>query len=121
MLAKRLANILPTNSVWTIRRILNPRYLQPHKKAMLTSKDSYKRLKLAQPMKPLSPYFWKLYISFYFDGTLFAHKTNPYDSARTVKSHAWRRQREGLALHCTSKDKKSGFQGKVVHFFATIT
>ena len=83
--AKRLrteTDILPTNSAWTIRRILNRhgyRYLQTHKKGMLTSKDPYKRLKLAQRMKRFSPYFWKHYISFYFDGTLFAHKTNPYD------------------------------------------
>ena len=51
---------------------------------MLTSKDAHKRLKFAPRMKRLSPYFWKCYISFYFDGTSFVHKTNLYDQARAV-------------------------------------
>ena len=75
---------------------------------MLTSKDAYKRVKFARQMKHLSPYFWKRYISFDFDGTSFVHKTNPYDQERAVKSGEWRRQSEGLALHFISKGKKAG-------------
>ena len=107
-------------SVCTIRRVLNRhgyRYLQSCKKGILTSKDAYKRLKFARQMKRLSSsYFWKSYISFYFDVTSFAHKTNPYDQARAVKLRAWRRGSEGLALHLKSKGKKAGVQRKVVHF-----
>ena len=120
--AKRLrteAGIPATVSVWTIRTVLNRhgyRYLQSRKKGMLTRKDAYKRLKFTQRMKRLSPYFWKRYISSYFDGKSFVYKTNPYDQASAVKSRAWRKRSEGLALHCTSKGKKAGVQGKVVHF-----
>ena len=93
------------------------RYLQSRKKGMLTSKDAYKRLKFARQMKRLSPYFWKRYVRFYFDGKSFVDKTNPYDQARTVKLRAWRRRNEGLVLHCTSKGKKAEVKGKVVHFY----
>ena len=86
---------------------------------MLTRKDAYKRLKFARQMKRLSPSFWKCYISFYFDGTSFVHKTNPYDQAWAVDSLAWRTRNEGLA-YCTSKGKKAGTEGKVVHFFVAI-
>lgn len=124
--AKRLrteAGIPATVSVWTVRRVLHRHgyhYLQSRKKGMLTRKDTYKRLKFARIIKRLSNDFWKKFISFYFDGTSFVHKTNPYDQARAVKSRAWRRKSEGLALHCTSKGKKAGVQGKVVHFFVGI-
>ena len=96
--AKRLrteAGIPATISGWTIRRALNRhgyRYLQSHKKGMLTSKDAYKRFKFARRMKRLSPYFWKRYIIVYFNGTLFVPKTNP-----AVKSRAWRRRSEDLS------------------------
>lgn len=83
---------------------------------MLTSKDAYKRLKFARRMKRISSYFWKSYISFFFDVASFAHKINPYDQARAVKLRAWRRGSEGLVLHLKSKGKKAGVQGKVVHF-----
>ena len=121
--AKRLrteADILATISVWTNPIVLNRhgyRYLQSRKKGMLTSKDAYKRLKFARQMKRLSPYFWKRYVRFYFDGTSFVDKTNPYDQARTVKLRAWRRRNECLAQHCTSKGKKAEVKGKVVHFY----
>ena len=54
------------------------RYLQSHRKGMLTRKDAYKRLKFARQMKRFLPSFWKRCISFYFDGTSFVHKANPY-------------------------------------------
>ena len=37
-----------------------------------------------------------------------------------MKLRAWRRRIEGLALHCTSKGKKAGVQGKVIHFFVAV-
>ena len=60
-------------------------------------------------------------ISFYFDGTSFVHKTNPYVQARAVKSLTQRTRNEGLAQYCTSKRKKAGVQGKVIHFLVAIT
>ena len=124
--AKRLrteAGILVTTSMWTIRRVLNRhgyRYLQSRRNGMLTRKDTYKRLKFARRMKRLPPSFWICCISFYFDGTSFLHKTNPYDLAQAVKSLAWKTRNEGLALYCTSKGKKAGVQRKVVLFFVAI-
>ena len=125
--AKRLrteASIPATTSMWTTRRVLNRHdywYLQSRRKDMLTRKDAYKRLKFARWMKRLSPSFSKHCISFYFDGKSFVHKTNPYDQARAVKSLARRTRNEGLALYCTSKRRKAGVQGKVIHFLVAIT
>ena len=124
--AKRLrteTGIPAITSMWTIRRVLNRhrnRYLQSRKKAMLTRGDAFKRSKFARRMKRLLSSFWKRCISLYFDGTSFVHKTCPYDQARAVKSLAWRTRNEGLALYCTSKGKKAGVEGKVVHFFVAI-
>ena len=124
--AKRLrteAGTPATTFMWTIHRVLNGhgyRYLQSHRKGMLTRKDAYKRLKFARRIKRLSPSFWKRCISFYFDGTSFVHKASPYDQARAVKSLGWRTRNEGLALHCTSRGNKAGIQGKVVHLFVAI-
>ena len=88
---------------------------------MLTRKDLYKRLQFARRVRRYCPEtFWKKLISFYFDGTSFVHKTNPYDQARSVKSRAWRTIGEGLELNCTSKGKKAGVQGRVVHYFVSI-
>lgn len=125
--AKRLrteAGISPDISVWTIRRVLNRNgysYLQSRKKGMITRKDMLQRLRFAHKVKKICPAtFWKKDISFYFDGTSFVHKSNPYDQARSVKSRAWRKRSEGLEINCTSKGKKAGVQGRVVHFFVSI-
>ena len=88
---------------------------------MVTRKDMFKRLRFARRVRRYCPKsFWKKFISFYFDGTSFVHKTNPFDQARSVKSRAWRLKSEGLELNCTSKGKKAGVQGRVVHFFVSI-
>ena len=123
--AKRLraeAGIPVTISMWTIRRVLSRhgyRYLQSRRKGMLTHKYAYKRLRFARRVKRLSPSFWKRYSSFYFDGTSFVHKTNPYDQARAVKSLAWRTRNERLALYCTSKGKKAGVKGRSCPFLCS--
>ena len=117
------AGIPITTSMWTIRRVLNRHgypYVQSRRKGMLRHKDAYKRSEFAPRMKRLSPSFWKCCISVYFDRTSFLHKTNPYDQTGAVKSLPWRTRSESLALYCTSKGKKAGIQGKVVHFFVAI-
>ena len=117
------AGILATTSMGTKRRVLNShgyQYLQSRRNGMLTRKDTCKRLNFARRMKRLRPSFWICCISFYFEGTSFVHKTNPYDQARAVKSLTWRTRNEWLALYCTSKGKKAGVKGKVVLFFVAI-
>ena len=80
-----------------------------------------RRHQFARRIRRLLPNdFWKSGISFYIDGTSFVHKTNPFDQARATKSMAWRKRGEGLALHCTSKGKKAGVEGRTAHFFVSI-
>jgi len=118
------AGILPTVSLWTIRRVLHKHkyfYLQARKKGLLTPKDKRRRLKFARKMKKLAAEnFWRKQISFYFDGTSFVHKTNPFNQARSPKTRVWRQCGEGLDINCTSKGKKAGVEGRVAHFFVSI-
>jgi len=125
--AKRLrmeAGIAPTVSIWTIRKALKKHgyhYLQARKKGLLTPKDLRRRLKFARKCRRhLREDFWQKHISFYFDGTSFVHKTNPFDQARAPKSRAWRKAGEGLDLFCTCKGKKAGVAGRVAKFFVSI-
>jgi len=118
------AGIPPTVSVWTIRKALKKHgyhYLQARKKGLLTPKDVQRRLKFARKCRRhLCEDFWRSHISFYFDGTSFVHKTNPFDQARAPKTRAWRKPGEGLDLFCTSKGKKAGVAGRVAKFFVSI-
>ena len=87
----------------------------------MTRKDVVRRYRFACKIRRLLPMnFWERGISFYFDGTLFVHKTNPFDQARATQSMAWRRKSEGLALNCTTKGKKAGVEGRTAHFFVAI-
>ena len=118
------ADISPNVSLWAIRRALRRHgylYSQSRKKGLMTRRDLTRRYRFACKIKRLLPNnFWKEGISFYFDGTSFVHKTNPFDQARATKSMAWRKRGEGLALNCTSKGRKAGVEGKTAHFFVSI-
>ena len=125
--AKRLkveAGIDPKISDLTVRRLLNRegyKYLQSRKKGLMSRKDIKACVKFAHKVKRLLPQsIWTEGISFYLDGTSYAHKTNPYDQARSTKSMAWRKTCEGLSSKCTSKGKKAGTGGKMVHFIVAI-
>ena len=111
-------------SLWTIRRALKRQgyhYLHSCKKGLLTRKDMSRRHQFARIIRRLLPDdFWKSGISFYIDGMSFVHKPNPFDQSRATKSMAWRKRGEGLALHCTSKGKKAGVEGRTAHFFVSI-
>lgn len=108
----------------TVRRCLNARgyqFLQCRKKGLLTAADLKKRLKFARTCKKLlSDKFWKEGVSFYLDGTGFAHKVNPSKYARTQRTRAWRKRGEGLTIHCTAKGKKEGTGGRVAKFMVAI-
>ena len=121
---RAMAGISPDVSPWCIRRTLNRhgyRYLHSRKKGLMTRKDVVRRYRFACKIRKLLPInFWERGISFYFDGTSFVHKTNPFDQARATQSMAWRRKSEGLALNCTTKGKKAGVEGRTAHFFVAI-
>ena len=58
--------------------------------------------------------FWTEKVSFYLDGTAFAHKTNPFEQACAPKGRIWRKKSEGFHLGCTSKGCKEGTGGRVL-------
>ena len=82
---RTMAGISPDVSPWCIRRTLNRcdyQYLHLHKKGLMTQKDVVPRYRFACKIGRLLPInFWERGISFYFDGTSFIHKTNPFDQA----------------------------------------
>ena len=56
-------------------------------------KDIKKRLAFAHKQKRLLPEdFWTSSISFYLDGTSFAHKSNPCDQAKCQRSMVWQKR-----------------------------
>jgi len=65
--------------------------------------------------------FWTEHLSFFLDGTGFAHKSNPCEQAHATKGRTWRKISEGLALDCTSKGQKEGTGGKMLKFVVAIT
>ncbi|CAM1298359.1 Uncharacterised protein r2_g795 [Pycnogonum litorale] len=64
--------------------------------------------------------FWRN-IGFYFDCKSFVHKTNPLEQAKSPTVRVYRRRSEGLNFGVTSKCKKAGVSGKVVHFAVGIS
>ena len=125
--AKRLfvaAGLCYNVSHMTVRRCLYEqgyRYRRARKKGLLSQKDLLLRLKFCKKVKrTLSGKLWQEGISFYLDGTGFAHKTNPYDQARATKSMVWRKRDEGLSVKCTTKGSHEGSGGKVANFFVAI-
>ena len=59
-------------------------------------------------------------ICFYLDGSSFVHKTHPADQAIEPGSEIWRKANEGLKQELSSKGKKTGAEGRVVHFIICI-
>ena len=87
----------------------------------MSQKDLKLRLRFARKIKCLfSDAIWTEGISFYRDRTSFAHKRNLCDQARSSKSMAGRKRKEGLSLNCTTRGKKVGFRGKMAHFIVAI-
>ena len=60
-------------------------------------------------------------MSFYLDGTAFAHKTNPFEQACAPKGRIWRKKSEGFHLGCTSKGCKEGTGGRVLRLMVAIS
>ena len=122
---RAMAGISPDISLWCIRRTLNRhgyRSLHSQKKGLMSRKDVVRGYRFACKIRRLPPMnFWERSISFYFDGTSFVHKTNPFDQAPATQSMDWRRMSEGLALNCTTKRKQAGVEVRTAHFFVAIT
>ena len=76
-------------SVRTVTRFLNEKgyyYLQARKKGLLKRDDLKTRLSFAKwCKKDLPENFWTEHLSFFLDGTGFAHKSNPCEQARATK------------------------------------
>lgn len=122
---QRQAGIAVNNvSNRTVRRCLGRldyKYEQCRRKGQVTKKDMGLRLKFAKDCKKnLNEEFWKTGISFYLDGVSWAHKTNPAESARTMRTRTWKKRGEGLSFNCTAKGKKEGVGGKVARFIVSI-
>lgn len=121
--AKRIqteANLLHV-STRTIHRILHKhgyRFLQSRKKGLVTQADRVNRLKFSKAARNFPANFWTETVTFYFDGVGFAHKTHPYEEARSPPSMAWRKRSEGLIT--STKGKKEGSGGKMANFFVAI-
>ena len=64
--------------------------------------------------------FWTKGVSFYLDGTSFAHKNNPYNQAKSRRSMVWRKECEGWKLRCTSKGNKAGTGSRMAHCIVAI-
>jgi len=108
-------------SIRTIQRVLHRhgyKYKQSRKKGLLSCKDKKRRLQFAKDNKEKAADFWTKHITFYFDGVGFAHRSNPYEEARTVSSMAWRKPGEGLQI--TTKGRKEGSGGRMARFFVAI-
>ena len=117
------AGLAGTCSNRTVRRFLNKQnygYYQCRRKGQLTPEDLTKRLAFCKKCKQLLKDFWENGISFYLDGTGFAHKTNQCKSARTHRTRMWRKKGEGLKREYTAKGKKEGTEGRVARFMVAI-
>ena len=64
--------------------------------------------------------FWQTEILFYLDGVGWAHKNNPKDHAKTLRTRTWRQKKEGRKKGCTAKGKKEGVGGKMVYFMVAV-
>ena len=108
----------------TGQRLLNElgyKFSAARNKGVMKKGDASKRLKFAKQWVHKDADFWKHGIAFYFDGTGFIHKTNPYEDAMSCRGKNWRKRDEGLDEDCTSKGSREGDGGKQAKFFVAIT
>ncbi len=82
--------------------------------------DLKKRFNYAKKCKKSPESIRKEGVSFYFNGTGWAHKTNTCRTSRTLRTRTWKKRGESLSLHCTSKGKKEGTGSKMARFMAAI-
>lgn len=107
----------------TVRRCLKRQkygYFQCRKKGLLLQEDLKRRLNFAKRCKKLPANFWTEGVSFYLDGTSWAHKMNPCKQAKTRRTRMWRKRGEGLKKECSAKGKKEGTGGKMAKFMVAI-
>ena len=85
-----------------------------HKGVIMANNRKRRTQFVNKVVRLLGDKFWKIGVSFYFDGVSFAHKTNPLADASAPPTMMWRKRREGLKFTC--KGKKEGSGRKVAHF-----
>ncbi len=120
------ANLSPTISNRTVRRVLNRNsfhWLQARKKGLMSPNDHQKRLKFARIIARDHPEadFWTERVAFFFDGVSFIHKTRPYDQALAPRGRVWRQRCEGLDQGCTAKGSSCLSGGRRVKLFVAIS
>ena len=107
----------------TVRRYLNRNgyhFEQCREKGHLLKDDLKKRYKFALKRKGLPSDFWQKGIGIYFDGVSWAHKTNPSEHVRTLRTRTWKKKGESLSRLCMAKGRKEGTGGRVAKFFVAI-
>lgn len=117
------AGLVATCSNRTVRRHLKRKgygFYQCRKKGQMSPEDLKERVKFCKKCKTLPTNFWTEGISFYLDGTGWAHKTDPCKSARTKRTRMWRLKGHGLKREYVGKGKKEGTAGKMARFMVAI-
>ena len=108
----------------TVRGILNKigyRYLQTRRKGLLSKEDLKCRKEFAHNIILYPDTVWKKDICVYLDGSSFVHKTHAADQTRAPVARIRKKTNEGLKQGLTSKGKKAGGEGRVIHFIVSIS
>ena len=74
--------------------------------------------------RPLSTGTWNLWtdrISFYFDGAIWVHKTDPWKQARTPRTHMWRKKGGRVASEMLYQGQERRTCGRMVKFMVAIS
>lgn len=59
-------------------------------------------------------------MALYIDGVSFAHNTNPCAQAKSAPTRTYRKNKEGLLIHCTAKAKKKR-TGEGCHWCTSVS
>lgn len=98
------------------------KYIQAHRKGILTLADYESRLKFACGIKrEYSSSLWTEQVAFYLDGVSFVHRYKPADQARSMQGRIWRKPEEALSIGCTTKESHCGSGGGMAKFMVVIT
>jgi len=93
-----------------------------HKKGLLKRDDLKTRLSFAKWCKKNLPEnYWTEHLSFFLDGTGFAHKSNPCEQACATKERTWENISERLTLGYTSTAQKERTVRKVLKLMVAIS
>ena len=98
------------------------KYIQAHRKGILTLADYESRLKFACGIKrEYSSSLWTEQVAFYLDGVSFVHRYKPADQAQSMQGRIWQKPEEALSIGCTTKESHCGSGGGMAKFMVVIT